>query len=242
MQPTWNSELNRYFPRLKKLPVVISTALSELYSLGVTAPCDPSTDIRTIILTQLVLFNIGSLRVAHDLSEAADALFRDGKITSTCLQLRFLFELWGATSFSSALCRKVRDSDDFGDVETLQKIVTPIGRLISGSRIPIELPRGGKSTTKSFNVMTFIQHLEKCEPGTKQEYYFLCEACHPSFVQQSHFWMAGSVGDNWTNQKFQKHAHELLERLISAGEKAAAGLSEATGSVTKVSRPLITSS
>ena len=90
--------------------------------------------------------------------------------------------------------------------------------------------------------MKFIQHLDKHEPGTKHDYNFLCEACHPSFVQQSYFWMAGSAGDNWTNEVFREHAHDLLEQLILTGERATLGLFKATEQLTAVSKPFITAS
>ncbi len=242
MPSSWKAETSRYVPRLQALPVRISEASSVLSSLGVTGPRNRSEGIRTILMTQLVLFNIGSLRVAHDLTKAAELLFREGRITSTCLQLRLLFEFWGATAFASALCDRVRDAANLVDAATLKEVVIPISRLIGGSRFPVRLPRGGETNTTSFNVMKFIQHLEKCEPGTEHEYNFLCEACHPSFVQQSYFWMAGSAGDNWTNDVFREHAHALLEQLILAGEGATLGLTKATEHVTAVSRPFIVTS
>ena len=203
---------------------------------------NPRADVRTILMTQLVLFNIGSLRVAHDLTKAAELLFREGRITSTCLQLRLLFEFWGATAFASALCDRVRDAASLEEAATLKEVVNPISRLIGGSRIPVRLPRGGETKTKSYSVLKFIQHLGKSEPETEEEYNFLCEACHPSFVQQSYFWMAGSEGDNWTNDVFREHAHVLLERLILGGERATLGLTKATEHVNAVSRPFIVTS
>ena len=239
MPSSWLNELSDYVPRFEALPGQISEALSGLSSLGVTAPMEPTCDVKTHLITQLVLFNTGSLRVAYDLTTAAELLFREGRITSTCLQLRLLFEYWGAVSFSSALGDRVRDAADLQDAETLKNVVVPISRLIGGSRFPVTLPRGGKTKTKSFSIMKFIQHLERCETGTEQLYDFLCEACHPSFIQQSYFWMAGSEGDNWTNDKFRAHAHTLLEKLTFAGESAALGLARATEYLTAVSRPFI---
>lgn len=242
MPYSWNAETSRYLPRFQALPVHISEASSVLSSLGVTLPLNGSEGIRTILMTQLVLFNISSLRVSHDLTKAAELLFREGRITSVCLQLRLLFEFWGATAFASALCDRVRNAANLEDAATLETVVVPINRLIAGSRSPVKLPWGGETRATSYNVMNFIQHLEKCEPGTKREYDFLCEACHPSFVQHSYFWMAGSAGDNWTNEVFREHAHALLEQLISAGEKATLGLAKATEHVTAVSRPFIVTS
>ena len=245
MPSSWKTETSRYVPRLQALSVRVSETSSVLSSLGVTAPSSQDAGVRTILVTQLVLFNIGTLRIAHELTTAAALLFREGRITSTCLQLRFLFEIWGATAFSSALCDRVRDAnleDDATLAVSLKGIVTKIHRLIGGSRIPVKLPRGGETNTKSFNVIEFIRHLEKSEPGTKLEYEFLCEACHPSFIQQSYLWMAGSTGDNWTNDVFREHAHALLEQVISAGENATLGLAKVTKHVTEVSRPLIVAS
>lgn len=239
MRSSWLTEVSGYVPRFAVLPVQISEALSRLSSLGVTAPMEPTRDIKTILITQLVLFTTGSLRVAYDLTTAAESLFREGKITPTCLQLRLLFEYWGAVTFASALSDRVRDAVDLRNAETLESVVVPISRLIGGSRIPVRLPRGGKTKTKSFNVMKFIQHLEKREAGTEETYNFLCEACHPSFIQQWYFWMAGSEGDNWTNDKFRAHVHTLLEQLTFAGESAALGLARATEHLTAVSRPFV---
>lgn len=236
------TETSRYLPRLQALPVHISEASSLLSSLGVTAPLGPSQGIRNILMTQLVLFNVGSLRVAHDLTEAAELLFRNGRITSSCLQLRLLLEFWGATAFAGMLCDRVRDAVDLEDDTTLSNVVVPINRLIAGSRIPVRLPKGGETSTRSYNVMKFIQHLERCDPGTEQAYEFLCEVCHPSFVQQSYFWMMGSSGDNWNNEVFRKHASALLERLVLAGEKATLGLTKATEHVTRVARPFVVTS
>lgn len=236
---TWKTEISSYIPHLQALPVRIDKALSALSSLGVTAPIDRDIGVRNILMIQLILFNIGSVRVARNLAAAAEMLFREGMITSTCLQLRLLFEYWGAIAFASAHCDKVRDAVNLEDAATLEGIVVPIGRLIGGSRIPVKLPWGGETNTKSYNIMKFIEHLEKCEPGVAQEYDFLCEACHPSFIQQDYFWMAGNTGDNWTNKKFHAHAHALLERLILVGEKATLGLTKSTEHLVKISRPFV---
>ncbi len=243
MPSSWKTATSRYISRLEALPACIREASSVLSSLGVTGPMmDPRGHVRTVLIIQLVLFNTGSLRVACDLTRAAELLFREGRITSTCLQLRLLFEYWGAIAFASTLCDRVRDAANLEDPDTLENIVVPINRLIGGSRFPVKLPRGGKTNAKAFNVMKFIQHLEKQEPGSEQKYHFLCETCHPSFIQQSYLWMAGSEGDNWTNERFRDHAHSLLEQLISAGETAALGIAQATEHMTDVSRPFLGSS
>ena len=242
MPSSWITETSRYVPRLEALPVCISEASSVLSSLGVTLPMDRRGDVRTSLIIQLVLFNTGSLRVAYDLTKAAEMLFREGRVTSTSLQLRLLFEFWGASAFASTLCDRVRDAANLEDAATLESVVVPINKLIAGSRSPVRLPRGGETRATSYSVMKFIQHLEKCEPGTEQKYNFLCESCHPSFVQQSYFWMAGIEGDNWTNNVFREHAHTLLEQLVLAGESAALGLAQATKHVTAVSRSIIVTS
>lgn len=239
MPSSWLSETSRYVPRLKALPVRINEASSVLSALGVTLPMGPSGRIKTILITQLVLFNTGALRIAYDLTKGAELLFREGRITSTCLQLRLLCEFWGATAFASTLCDRVRDAVNLEDAATLESVVVPINRLIGGSRSSVRLPRGGETKSKSFSVMKFIRHLETCEPESDQMYKFLCEACHPSFIQNTHFWMAGVDGDNWTNDVFREHAHTLLEQLILAGESAAFGLAKATEHVSAVARPFV---
>ncbi len=237
MTTSWQTEICGYIPRLQMLPHQIQEAASLLNTLGLTAPMNPTENVRRTILNQLILFNIGSLRVALDLAEAADFLFSIGKITSACLQIRLLFELWGSVDFGSTICGRVCEATDLRDAVTLEGISAPISKLISGSRFQVTLPRGGETDVRSYNVMKFIDHLDKCEPGNAKIYDFLCEACHPSFVQQSYFWMAGSKGDNWTNQAFRRHAHELLEQLIAAAEKATAGLAHATEHVIELVRP-----
>ena len=243
MPPPWIAETRQYVPRLEALPNLVAEASSVLSSLGVTGPMkDPNAPVRTILLIQLVLFCTGCLRVAYDLTKSAELLFREGRITSASLQLRLLLEYWGAVALASTLCDRVRDANNLEDAATLEELVNPISRLIGGSRIPVKLPRGGETSVKSFNVMNFIQHLEKCEPGAEQNYEFLCETCHPSYVQQSYLWMAGREGDNWTNDAFREHAHTLLERIVSAGESAAVGLARAIERVTAVSRGFVVAS
>lgn len=240
MPSSWKTETSCYAPRLEALPVCIREASAVISSLGVTGPMmDPRGHVRTILIIQLILFSTGSLRVAYDLTKAAELLFREGRVTPTCLQLRLLFEYWGAVALASTLCDRVRDAANLEDAATLEGVVYPINRLIAGSRSPVKLPRGGDTPATSYNVMKFIQHLEKREPGTEQIYNFLCETCHPSFVQQTYFWMAGTEGDNWTNDVFREHAHALLEQLVLAGETAAFGLAQATKHVTAVARSII---
>ena len=148
MPSSWKTATSRYIPRLEALPACIREASSVLSSLGVTGPMmDPRGHVRTILIIQLVLFNTGSLRVACDLTRAAELLFREGRITSTCLQLRLLFEYWGAIAFASTLCDRVRDAANLEDPDTVENIVVPINRLIGGSRFPVKLPRGGVKQT-----------------------------------------------------------------------------------------------
>ena len=239
MPLTWKIETNRYIGRLQALPVRISEASSILSSLNMTLPRNFGGGVRTNLMVQLVLFNIGSLRAAHDLTKAAELLFCKGIIASVCLQLRLLYEFWGATALASALCDRVRDAANFEDAASLREVVIPVRRLVGGSRFAVKLPWGGETNTKSFNIMNFIQHLEKYEPGTQNDYDFLCEACHPSYFQQTYFWMAGSAGDNWNNDVFREHAHTILEQLILAGERATLGLIKATEHVTAVSKPFV---
>ena len=233
MQKQWFTEISRYFPRIEVLPARIQQALTELSYLKLSTPMEHMSDERPRLIIQLVIFSAGTLRVSSELTKAAELLFRQGRITSTCLQFRLLYEFWAATAYASHLSERVRDEP------MLDEIACSIDRLVQGSRSPVRLPWGGETPTTSFNVMKFIQHLERRVSGTEETYNFLCETCHPSHFQQTYLWMAGSEGDNWTNDVFREHTHTLLEKLIVAGEGASLGLAEATQCITAISMPFV---
>jgi len=103
----------------------------------------------------------------------------------------------------------------------------------------VALPWGGTTPFKSYSAMKFVKCLDQQVPGWLETYNFLCESCHPNSLQ--HLWLmsAGPSHDNWSNEKFAQHGHELLDRTLSAAEKATKDIAVASCQVFATTLPLI---
>ncbi len=87
----------------------------------------------------------------------------------------------------------------------------------------------GNSFTKitnvnSINVMDFVRSLADIYPQAEDVYDFLCESCHPSYLRLTTWSMVGPPLQNWTNEKFRKQGHDLIDKTLYAVEQALEGI------------------
>jgi len=112
-------------------------------------------------------------------------------------------------------------------------------RLLLGVRSEVQLPWGGTSDETSIHVMDFVRSLVDTYPHAEETYDFLCESCHPSHLRLTSWLMAGPPLQNWTNEKFRKHGHSLIERTLEAIEQALRGIACDTTKTLDLALPYI---
>jgi hypothetical protein len=112
-------------------------------------------------------------------------------------------------------------------------------RLTFSAKTPVALPWGGQTTNQAYNILTFIQKLTNTYGHAEDDYDFLSEGSHPSFLQNTYFIMASKTYDNWSNESFRAHADRILERTISVIEATARGLLIDADTTFKVCTPLL---
>lgn len=138
------------------------------------------------------------------------------------LSARFLLESWGSVHFSRITLTRLIEHND------IEREENRVNRLTHGSILDKEskvvLPFGGETDTQSFNVMNFIDSLSDVGDQPKIFYNFLCEACHPNFVQSSYFQLAGPTLPNWSNDSYKELGHQVLEKTVKAIEFASSGI------------------
>ncbi len=85
-----------------------------------------------------------------------------------------------------------------------------------GSRSPTELPWGAPATLLSINVMDFIDKMgESGRPGARADYEFLCESCHPSFLQLAYWIITNISAADSINPLLEKRMVAQFDRIVS---------------------------
>lgn len=238
MKRTWETEGAIFRKQIDLLPGEILAAAKFLNEIQIEVPLPHPLDSRANRMVQLYLYCIGCVRISSELIIAAKEALHRGHLISVSLNLRLLMEMWGAISFATSLCNRADKLTESSPSDEVDRIGASVDRLVLGSRYPVELPWGGKSDETSYNTMKFIQHLDDQVRGAKIMYDFLCEICHPSYIQQSYMWLAGSVGSNWGNDKFKQHADQLLKETLTIATTAAHGIRENSKTISRNIKPI----
>jgi hypothetical protein len=216
----WEINTSRYVERIGNLADVLDDTLTTVGRLRITQWGDDHIPpVRTHLLIQLALFVSGSAQTIDQLVDHTGRLWADGRMVGVSPLVRLVFEYWGAIVFANDIAMKLLQ--DGGDIDAVTERCV---RLTSGSRSPVRLPWGDMTTARAYSVMEFVRRLADDQPDALQRYDFLCEASHPSFFQHFYFVMASKRYDNWSNEVFAAHAHELLEKTVSSLELAIAGV------------------
>jgi len=138
-----------------------------------------------------------SLLVLNDMyftSQAVDAfvnLWRKGLFSTISLPVRLIYELWGAIHYALQTMLEMKKSGDTSNAFEKSDSLT------LGARSEVELPWGGLTDVPYINVMDFIRSLKESNPYAEDNYKFLCESCHPSFLRLTTWSQMGPRYNNW---------------------------------------------
>ncbi len=213
----WEKETAQYRERLAHIEnwlPDLTNLLRRLPDLPLTY--DPSKS--GIVALQLSMFAIGCISTANQAVEAFSNLWGKGLFPTISLPARLIYELWGATHFAKKTLLQMQHS---GDVD---KALACAQRLVLGARSEVQLPWGGITNVNSINVMDFVRSLADIYPQPEDVYDFLCESCHPSYLRLTTWSMVGPPLQNWTNEKFRKQGHDLIDKTLYAVEQALEGI------------------
>lgn len=214
----WNRAVKRYTSRVVALDEILSELRQSLEDVP-SAPLEFQPSEAASLSYQLCIYVCGSYRSAHELTKSLLTLWSNGNYLSATLCIRHLMEIWGASAYvNRQLLQKWHRT---GDIESA---TAKVRKLLSGSRSGVSLPWGDDSNIKPIHVMDFIREAEDACPGAMKTYEFLCDGCHPSFNQNTYLLFAGAEYDNWSNKTFEKYAHGILNRSLSAAEQALRGI------------------
>ena len=231
----WEKEITIYNERLDK----IGQWFPDLSNFRGKIPhiplsYEPSEEGLVALQASLYIY-IGCMPFANQAVQSFIMLWRSGIFTTISLPVRLIYELWGASNYCLNVFLKAIDSDDWAVASS------KIQRLMLGARSEVPLPWGGNTVEKSIHVMDFIRSLSPIESEAERIYDFLCESCHPSYLRLTIWSLAAPPIQNWENERFRKHVHEILDATLSALEKALRGISISTVKILESALPYIES-
>lgn len=195
--------------------------LDRLPSWPVTTPLSD----RAAIKFQACLVVIGSLRTAREVVFSGSKLWLQGHFLLAATAVRMLLELHGQLAW---VHQEAVVAIERGDLELAQ---ARLAKVIFGSNTAIPFVRGGLGPHPLVNVMDFVRAGEIALPGSMDDYKFLCDGAHPSYMLQSWLLFAGPDHDNWTNETFARQADALLERIVATAERCLPSIEEIASKV-----------
>jgi hypothetical protein len=228
----WKEETSRYIERLAHVAEWrpdLSNLVERLPDIPLSY--DPSPHGNVAIL--LSMFVLGCTNFADQAITAFLKLWGNGLFATISLPARLMYELWGATHHARHTIEEMHNSSE---------VHTPLAktrRLLLGVRSEVQFPWGGISDETSIHVMDFVRSLADAYPQAEETYAFLCESCHPSYLRLTTWSLAGPPLQNWTNEKFREHGHNLIDRTLEAVEQALQGIAYDTTKTLELALPYI---
>jgi hypothetical protein len=207
--------------------------LSEYISQLPRAPFDEALDTESTVRFLLCIYIIGSVRSAQEVCSAFQLSWFAGQFLAASMLIRMLVELWGAVLFAES---KVLPKIESGEPLVANERVV---KLLFGSKSGVRGPSGELLVEPPVNVLEFVRATDAARPGTLGDYSFLCDAAHPSYLQNTYLLFAGSQLDNWRNEVFAREMHETLDRTLTIGTVALDGLTAAATRIFGRCVPLI---
>ncbi len=209
----WKVETEPYLPDLRLLAKELSvpaTLTSEMPPAPF--PTEPPESARYSFLLCAACLN--ALASANELADGIIGSWERGRFLNSAVLTRSLFELWGFAHYGRAKLLRGNSGLPGGELE----------RFWFGSSSNVSLPWGGNSNTPPIGVRQYIQHLDTDFENAGEDYAFLCDAAHPTMLQHFYLLMAGPLQDNWSNDTFRAHGHDLLRRLARIARRACTGM------------------
>ena len=194
---------------------------AEFGRLPVAPLAHPLSDLNGLRY-EVCVYVVGSVRSAKELGRAVQLVWLSGQFLAASALIRMLIELWGSIAYcEQKVLRKIEQSN-------LEVAAARSRKLLLGSRTGATFRPDVSADLTVVNVMDFVRAANATAPGTMDEYTFLCEAAHPSYVPHTMLLFAGSTYDNWNNEAFAARMHPVLDRTLKAAESALAGIEKAS--------------
>lgn len=213
----WEQETYQYHKRLTSLREW-RPDLSHLIKRLPDIPLDYTPSIQGVVGVNLSLYVLGCMAFTNQATVAFLKLWGDGLFATISLPARLIYELWGATHFAWQTLVQMQDSGD------VARALARTQRLTLGARSEVQLPWGGTTSEKAVHVMDLIRSLADLNPQADDDYAFLCESCHPSYLRLTSWSLSGPILGNWANEKFRQQAHSLIDRTLGVAKRALEGI------------------
>ncbi len=227
----WEVETDRYIPRISAALDRLKPALDMSQQIP-SGPFSEPLSMEQTIAYHLALFARNGTIVVDQLLDNVGLLWSQGRMVGVSGLIRFALEYWAAVNFGLGILNAMQSGLD------IQKAGEKAARLTFSGKTPVKLPWGGTTNNVAYSVLTFIDGLKGVEPEARDFYDFLCEASHPNFLQNTYFIMASRRYTNFSNESFEAHAHELLNKNIEIAEKAAAGMARDVAAILEKTLPM----
>ena len=210
----WTEAWGEFGPRITGLQAWPS--LDEHWKRIPVAPLGYTPSPKGLVALNLAIFTLnGCLMPLQQSPTALSNLWQAGYMSLITLSVRFALEVAGGVAYARWVWRQLELTGD------VAKAMERAGRLLWGARSSVELPWGGSATMTSINVMNFIDKM--AASGYKEarlDYEFLCESCHPSFLQHVFWNMVSVPSSDFKNPLFEARMRAQLEQTVSSLEKA----------------------
>jgi hypothetical protein len=179
-------------------------------------PMDYTPSPKGGIALNLALFTMnGCLVPLQSAPQAMANLWQAGLMQMISLPVRYALEAAGGVAYARWVWDRLESTGD------IDKAGERVARLLMGARSDVQLPWGDPSTLVSINVMDFVDKMTSAGyVEAKEDYAFLCESCHPSFIQLVFWNIAGAPDMEFSNPLFDARMATQLERTVSSLEKA----------------------
>ena len=230
----WKEETDGYFRRLVELgdafngPTELARRLPDL-------PIDYQPSPEGSVALRLALYVLtGSTIIVAEALTGAIVLWGVAKFALVSLPARLAYEEWAAACYARQTLERMLDG---GDVAAASRRTD---KLVLGARYDdVKMPWGEKKTETSVHINDMIEVLEAEKTGRSDTYDFLCESCHPSFMQLTYWILASPDDSSWSNTRFKEHMHNLMARTIGSLEQSVGGTVAECERVIELADPLI---
>jgi hypothetical protein len=191
------TRLNAIYEELKRIPPTCAHPISD------------GTHVRHLLCLHLESI----VRAAREIGDATQLAWFSGRFLAASALIRMTIELAGASAYAD---KKVLRKLEGGQAIIAQRRMNKLLVGSKGGDMAADLP--------PVNVLDLVRAADTTSPGAAADYAFLCDAAHPSYMQNTLLLLAGSTYDNWSNETFTTRMHVTLDRTLRAGEAALAGI------------------
>ena len=224
----WEKELAPYIEELEKLFSAVKVDLELPPEIPELPTSEPLPATAPIAYRAYSFYRTGCVIRARELLESILTLSKKGLIPSVAPLVRLAYEIWGV---SHILTAALQDIHRFLS-EPITKNLAPqlegklrkVDRVFEGVRTPVLLPWGTSAAETPIHILDAIRGLSDLTHTSLEDYEFLCEAAHPNFPRYMEWYIAGKIGDNWSNKVAAERCGSLIERTISLLKQSINGI------------------